>query len=73
MGVGGAAMVCGNTLSSNKGAPADETPFTETKDTLNYPGGYHNVLENTKNALTLVDKCEMEGYTIETVDWARPL
>ena len=32
MGVGGGAMVCGNTLSSNKGAPADETPFTETKE-----------------------------------------
>ena len=73
MSAGGGAMVRGNTLSSNKGATADESLFTETGDTLNYPRGYHDALQNTKKALTIVDKGEMEGDTIETVDWARPL
>ena len=66
-------MVLGNTVSSNKGAPADENLFTETGDTLNYPRGYHDALQNPKKTLTMVDKSEMEGDTIKTVDWARPL
>ena len=48
MSTGAGAMVCRNTLSSNKGAPAGESSFTETGDTLNYPREYHDVLENTK-------------------------
>ena len=62
-------MVRGNTLFSNKGAPADESSFRETEDTLNYPRGYHDALENTK----MVDKGEMKGDTIETVDWTGPV
>ena len=72
MSAGGGAMVRGNTLSSNKGASADESLFTETRDSLNYPRGYHDALENMKKALTMVGKGEMEGNTIETVDWTRP-
>ena len=37
MSAGGGAMVRGNALTSNKGAPADEGNFTHTRDTLNYP------------------------------------
>ena len=40
---------------------------------MNHPRGYYDALQNTKKALTMVDKREMEGDTIETVDWARPL
>ena len=73
MSASGGAMVRGNTLFPNKGAPADESSFTETEDTLNYPRGYHDALENTKKALTMVDKGEMKGDTIETVDWTGPV
>ena len=59
MSAGGGAMVRGNTLSSNKGAPADKSLFTETGDTLNDPGGYHDALQNTKKALIMVEKGEM--------------
>ena len=45
----GGAMVRGNTLSSNKSAFADKSSFTEAKDTLNYPRGYHDALQNKKN------------------------
>ena len=73
MSAGGGAMVRGNTLSSNKCAPTEESLFTKTRDTLNYPRVYHDALQNTKKALTMVDKSGMVGDTIETVDWARPL
>ena len=46
--VGGGAMVHGNTLSSNKGTPADKSLFTETGNTLNYPRGYHDACKTRK-------------------------
>ena len=49
MSAGGGVIVCGSTLSSIKGAPADESSFTEIGDTLNYPKGYHDALENKKS------------------------
>ena len=73
MSTGGGAMVRKNNLSFNKGAPAHESSFTDTRDTLNYPRGYHDALQNMKKALTMVNKVEMEVDTVETVDWARPL
>ena len=37
MSAGGGAMVKENALTSNKGAPAAQSNFTHTGDTLNYP------------------------------------
>ena len=67
------AIVRGNTLSSNKSAPTNKSSFRETGDTLNYPRVYHDALENTKKALTMVDKGEMECDTIETICCTRSL
>ena len=44
----GGAMVCGNTLSSNKGTPANKSLFTETGDTLNYPRGHQDACKTRK-------------------------
>ena len=50
MSAGGSTMVRGNTLTSNKGAPADESNFTNTGDTLNYPTDFDETYNNPMKA-----------------------
>ena len=60
MSAGGSAMVRGNTLSSNKGAPANEGAFSETGGSLNYPRNYHEVYKNMQTVTDLFDNGKVE-------------
>ena len=73
MSVGSGAMVTGSMLTTRKGAPANESNFTKTGDTLNYPTNFEDAQVNAKKALQMVEKGKMEGETTATVDWVQPL
>ena len=73
LSAGGGAMVTGNMLTSNKVAPANESNFRITGDTLNYSMDFEDAYNNAEKALQMVHKGEMEGETIATVDQAQPL
>ena len=60
MSAGGSAMARGNTLSSNKGAPANEGAFSETRGNLNYPKNYHEVYKNMQTVTDLFDNAVVE-------------
>ena len=68
MSAGSGAMVRGNALTSNKGAPADESNFTHTGDTLNYPADFHETYNNAKKAMQMIDKGELDGETVRSAD-----
>ena len=63
----------GNALTSNKGAPADESNFTHRGDTLNYPTDFDETYSNAKKAVQMIDKGELDGETVASVDWAKPI
>ena len=73
MSAGGGAMVRVSALTSNKGAPADESNFTHTGDTLNYPTDFNETYNNAKKAVKMIDKGELDGETVESVDWPKPI
>ena len=73
MSAGVGAMVRGNALTSNKGAPADESNFTNTEDTLKYPTDFDETYNNAKKAMQMIDKGELDGETVGSVDWAKPI
>ena len=66
-------MVRGNALTSSKGAPADESNFTHTRDHLNYPTDFDETYNNAKKAVQMTDKGELDGETVGSVDWAKPI
>ena len=71
MSAGVGAMVRGNALTSNKGAPADESNFTHTGDTLNYPPDFNETYNNAKKAMQMIDKGELDGETVGSVNWVK--
>ena len=42
MSAGSGAMVIGSMLTTRKGAPANESNFTKTGNTLNYPTNFED-------------------------------
>ena len=73
MSAGGGAMARGNALTSNKGAPADESNFTHTEDTLNYPTDFDETYNNAKKTKQMIDKDQLDGETVGSGDWAKPI
>ena len=73
MSAGGGAMVRGNALTSNKGAPADESNFTHTGNTLNYLTDFNETYNNARKAVQMIDKGELGGETVGSADWAEPI
>ena len=73
MNARGSAMVRGNAQTSNKGAPADKSNFTNTEDTLKYPTDFNETYDNAKKAMQMIDKGELDGETVGSVDWAKPI
>ena len=73
MNARGGAMVRGNAQTSNKGAPAHESNFTNTEDTLKYPTDFDETYDNAKKAMQMIDKGELDGETVGSVDWAKPI
>ena len=63
----------GNALTSNKGAPADESNFTHTRDILNYPTDFNETYNNAKKAVQMIDKEELDGETVGSVDWPKTI
>ena len=66
-------MVRGNALTTSKGAPADESNFTHTRDNLNYPTDFDETYSNAKKAVQMTDKGELDGETVGSVDWVKPI
>ena len=56
MSADGGAMVRGNALRSNKGAPADESNITHTGGTLNYSTDFDGTYNNAKKVVHIIDK-----------------
>ena len=73
MNARGGAMVRGNAQTSNKGAPADESNFTNTEDTLKYPTDFDETYDNAKKAMQMIDKGELDGETVGSADWVKPI
>ena len=73
MSAEGGAMVRGNALTPNKGAPADESNFTHTGDTLNYLTDFDETYNNARKAVQMIGKGELDGETVGSVDWAKPI
>ena len=73
MSAGGRAIVRGNALTSNKGAPTDKSNFTHTGDTLSYPTDFDETYNNAKKAMQMIDKDELDGETVGSVDWVKPI
>ena len=73
MSAGGGAMVRVSALTSNKGAPADESNFTHTGDTLNYTTDFDETYSSAKKAVQMTDKGELDRETVGLVDRAKPI
>ena len=74
MSAGGSAMVRGNTLLSNNGAPANEDAFTETGGSLNYPRNYNEAYKNMQTVTDLFGNgvVEEELAIPGQLEWAKP-